>query len=373
MNQLLDGRSFAKGEAVVVLPQHLTFEISGVDRQAWLHAFLAQRIMGLAAGESTEALMLDATGHVQLAWRVFEGENSTWMFAAPNALYAECATSDAFEAWLRANVFRKKVVIANRSDEFAVVARNDRAGISLGAGISAGAAGSTGAEPQASTVVWQDPWPAEIAGGVRYSKTPLAALGREYHMSESLVPVAEVAGVTGVASSVAAHGARVAGLPVVGVEALTALRIAAHRPSQLAEVDAKTLPHELDWLSTGVHLSKGCYRGQETVAKVHNLGHPPRRLVLLQLDGSGHFLPEVGDPVFVLGDERQRGVITSTAHHYDMGPIALAVINRVTDPAATLVVQSGNETISATQEVIVPTDAGSANPRPRKSLLNGHG
>lgn len=352
MNQLLDGRSFAAGESVVVLPPHLIFEISGVDRQAWLHAFLAQRIMGLAAGESTEALMLDATGHVQLAWRVFETENSTWMFAAPNALYGECATSDAFEAWLRANVFRKKVVIANRSAEFVVVARNDRAGVS------------------SAEVVWQDPWPAEVAGGVRYSKTPLAALARNYHVSESLVAPQPGAGVGAVPGSII--GA-VLGMPAVAAEALTALRIAAHRPSQLAEVDAKTLPHELDWLSTGVHLSKGCYRGQETVAKVHNLGHPPRRLVLLQLDGSGHFLPEVGDPVFVLGDDRRRGVVTSTAHHFDMGPIALAVINRVTDPAATLVVQSGNETISATQEVIVPTDAGSANPRPRKSLLNGHG
>jgi folate-binding protein YgfZ len=184
-------------------------------------------------------------------------------------------------------------------------------------------------------------------------------LARDYHLSESLVP---------------AEGASdLNGLPSVGADALTALRIAAHRPSQLSEVDAKTLPHELDWLSTGVHLSKGCYRGQESVAKVHNLGHPPRRLVLLQLDGSGHFLPEVGDPVYVQGDDRQRGVVTSTAHHFEMGPIALAVINRVTDPSAILVVTSGNETISATQEVIVPTDAGAANPRPRKSLLNGHG
>ena len=341
LNPLLEQRAFAAGEAVVLLPPHMIFEISGVDRQVWLHAFLAQRIMGLNAGESTEALMLDATGHVQLAWRVFESTESTWMFAQPNPLYEECASADAFEKWLRANIFRKKVSIANRSTEFDAVARNSYEGIADAA------------------VVWRDPWPAEVAGSVRYSKTPLAAIGRSYHLSESLV---------------AAEGASVIkGLPVVGADALTGLRIAAHRPSQLAEVDAKTLPHELDWLSTGVHLSKGCYRGQETVAKVHNLGHPPRRLVMLQLDGSGHFLPEVGDPVFVQGDERQRGVITSTAQHHEMGPIALAVINRVTDPTAILVVTSGNETIAATQEIIVPTDAGAANPRPRKSLLNGHG
>jgi folate-binding protein YgfZ len=341
VNPVLDQRAFAAGDALVVLPKHMIFEITGVDRQAWLHAFLAQRIMGLNAGESTEALMLDASGHVQLAWRIFEDTESTWMFALPNPLYAECASAEAFETWMRANVFRKKVVIANRSMGLDVIARNTFDGV-----------------PNA-VVVWKDPWPAEVVGSVRYSKTPLASLGRDYHLSESLV---------------AAEGAsKLIGLPLVGADALTALRIAAHRPSQLAEVDAKTLPHELDWLSTGVHLSKGCYRGQESVAKVHNLGHPPRRLVLLQLDGSGHFLPEVGDPVFVQGDDRQRGVVTSTAQHFEMGPIALAVINRVTDPSAILVVTSGNETIAATQEVIVPTDAGSANPRPRKSLLNGHG
>ena len=347
VNPVLDQRAFAAGEAVVLLPPHLIFEISGPDRQPWLHAFLAQRIMGLNAGESAEALMLDANGHVQLAWRVFETGESTWMFAQPNELYEECASPEAFELWLRRNVFRKKVVISNRSSEFHVVARNTPEGV------------------PGALVVWVDTWATDVLGGVRYSKTPLTSLGRDFHMSESLVAVAEVG---------AAEGASALnGLNVVGVEALTALRIAAHRPSQTAEVDAKTLPHELDWLSTGVHLSKGCYRGQETVAKVHNLGHPPRRLVMLQLDGSGHFLPEVGDAVFVQGDDRQRGVVTSVAGHHEMGPIALAVINRVTDPNATLVVASGNELIAATQETIVPTDAGAANPRPRKSLLNGHG
>lgn len=342
VNQVLEGRDFAAGKAAVLLSPYMIFEISGPDRQTWLHSFFAQKILGMVAGDSAEALMLDATGHVQLAWRVSEAAESTWIFAAPNPLYAECATSEAFETWMKANVFRKKVVIANRSSDFAVFARN----------------GSDGSykSVDGAEIVWQDPWPAEIVGSVRYSKAPLAALASGYRLSESLVP-----------STISVE------LPVVAAEALTALRIAAHRPSQTAEVDAKTLPHELDWLSTGVHLSKGCYRGQESVAKVHNLGHPPRRLVMLQLDGSGHFLPEVGDPVFVQGDDRQRGVITSVAGHFEMGPIALAVINRITDPAAILVVTSGNETISATQEIIVPTDAGAANPRPRKSLLNGHG
>ena len=83
--------------------------------------------------------------------------------------------------------------------------------------------------------------------------------------------------------------------PLAGTWALEALRVAAWRPRLGFETDHRTIPHEVDWLRTAVHLHKGCYRGQETVARVHNLGRPPRRLVLLHLDGSGHTLPAHGD------------------------------------------------------------------------------
>ena len=79
-----------------------------------------------------------------------------------------------------------------------------------------------------------------------------------------------------------------------------------------------------------MHLSKGCYRGQETVAKVHNLGHPPRRLVMLQLDGSEGVLPSPGDEV-ALGDTVV-GRVTSAGLHYELGPIALAVVKRTHRP-----------------------------------------
>ena len=104
--------------------------------------------------------------------------------------------------------------------------------------------------------------------------------------------------------------------------AVEALRIAAWRPRLGFETDDKTIPHELDLLRTAVHLTKGCYKGQETVARVHNLGHPPRRLVFLHLDGSLHTLPAPGSDV-VLG-EKTVGRITSAALHHEAGPIALA-------------------------------------------------
>ena len=76
--------------------------------------------------------------------------------------------------------------------------------------------------------------------------------------------------------------------------ALEALRVAQGRARLLFEVHHKSIPNELGFLNNSVHMQKGCYRGQETVAKVFNLGQPPRKLVLLHLDGSMVAMPENG-------------------------------------------------------------------------------
>ena len=111
-----------------------------------------------------------------------------------------------------------------------------------------------------------------------------------------------------------------------GVLAFEALRIAAGRPRLGLDTDHRTLPHEVGWLATAVHLDKGCYRGQETVARVWNLGKPPRRLVRLQLDGSDSELPARGTDVLL--DGRVVGRMGSSARHYEEGPIGLALLKR---------------------------------------------
>jgi folate-binding Fe-S cluster repair protein YgfZ len=107
------------------------------------------------------------------------------------------------------------------------------------------------------------------------------------------------------------------------------------------------------------------------VAKVHNLGHPPRRLVLLHLDGSGHALAAAGDQVFVSGTDNAIGRITSIGQHFELGPIALAVIGRNVDEKAPLFVRSEFGEIAANQETIVPPTAGMAAnlAEKRKNLL----
>lgn len=122
---------------------------------------------------------------------------------------------------------------------------------------------------------------------------------------------------------------------LAGLWAYDALRIAARQPRLGVDTDHRTIPNEVSWLVSALHLDKGCYRGQETVARVYNLGRPPRRLVLLHLDGSDSTLPAVGSPVLL--DDREVGVVGSSARHYELGPVALALVkSKVPDDAVLL-------------------------------------
>jgi folate-binding protein YgfZ len=149
-----------------------------------------------------------------------------------------------------------------------------------------------------------------------------------------------------------------------GLMAYQALRIAAGRP-EISDIDERSLPHEFDWLSSAVHLTKGCYRGQESVAKVHNLGHPPRRIAILHLE-QGDALCAKGDEVFY--QEKKVGTVLAGALHFELGSIALVLVNRNT-PYLDLAVHSGESVNPASQQVLVPADAGKAANLPRPSAI----
>jgi folate-binding protein YgfZ len=133
----------------------------------------------------------------------------------------------------------------------------------------------------------------------------------------------------------------------VGTWALDAERVAKGRPRIGFETDHKSIPNELGVLNTAVHMKKGCYRGQETVAKIFNLGNPPRRLVMLHLDGSDVGFPAAGTKVE--NDGVVVGFIGTVARHHELGTIALAIVKRNTPTDATLTIDG----IPANQEVIV--------------------
>lgn len=155
--------------------------------------------------------------------------------------------------------------------------------------------------------------------------------------------------------------------PVAGVMAYEALRVASRTPRLGVDTDHRTIPHEAGWLRTAVHLDKGCYRGQETVARVHNLGRPPRRLVLLHLDGSDSELPAPGDRVQL--DGRDVGRVGTAVRHHELGPIALALVKRQVPDDAALTAGLVAAAIDPAPEADEPASAARAAAAARAKLL----
>jgi len=356
-NPMIEQRSLLAGTAVVDLSQRGVLSVAGPDRLTWLNSIASQEVRTLAPGVSTEMLLLDPSGHVEYAMRVLDDGAETW-------LLVEAAELPGLHAWLDRMRFMLRVQIVDHSLAYATIGTMATSPVAVGLEPAA---------PNGVPIVWVDPWTEVSPGGYQYAEATTYP-GAGWHYTEMLVPRASLAALR----DHLAAGTLTQEAPVVpaGLLAVEALRIAAWRPRRAREVDDKTLPHELDWLRTAVHLSKGCYRGQETVAKVHNLGHPPRRLVMLHLDGSEGVLPVHGDPVQA---DRLRpegtaervvvGQVTSSAIHYELGPIALAVVKRTVPATSTLYVQSEGISISASQEVIVPQSAGSVADIPRLPRL----
>ena len=335
-NPLGEQRLLSAGRAIAPLGDRGVLAVSGEDRLSWLDSLTSQALKGVSPGRSTELLVLDPQGHVEHAASVLDDGETTW-------LIADRADAEGLLAWLRKMRFRLRVDPRDASEEYAVIGGTRAAVSTLAA-----------AAPAGIPLVWIDPWPEVAVGGHAYAAVAPHP-GSERDWAEAIVPRSE---------EVRLADAAIAGdVALAGLVAAEALRIAAWRPRWADEVDDRTLPHEVDWLRTAVHLEKGCYRGQETVAKVHNLGHPPRRLVALQLDGSDSILPAHGDEVLV-GDKAV-GVVTSAALHFEDGPIALAVVRRSTPVDAEFVVRTEGGAITAAQEVIVPPEAGATANIPR--------
>lgn len=318
---LPEQRDLEAGRAVADLSHRGVVTVTGPDRLTWLNTLSSQQVQNLAPGQSTEALFLSLQGRIDYDCRVVDDGETTW-------LLVEAFEAAPLAAWLDSMRFMMRVEVADASADWAVV-------------------GSTAEVADfADELVWTDPWPGVAEGGFAYSGEEHPGRDRPWH--EYLIPSARLE-------------EALAGRELAGTMAVEALRIAAWRPRFGLDTDEKTIPHELDLLRTAVHLSKGCYKGQETVARVHNLGHPPRRIVFLDLDGSHHTLPAPGADV-VFNDpkrgERVVGHVTSAALHHEAGPIALAVIKRNVDADAVLTVVSGETEYAASQHVIVATDAG---------------
>ena len=287
-------RAAERGAILVDRSNRSLLTVAGPDRLTWLHTLTSQFLTTLTDGGVTQALVLSPQGHVEHHFVVTDIGEVTYLDSEPGAATALLGYLDGMRFW-------SKVEVADRTADFAE--------LSL--------LGPLAWHLAEQALQLSDPGPARAGllpgGGV---------VRRNDDSIDLLVPRADLGRV--------AAALVTAGAVPAGSWAADALRIPTRRPRWGVDTDDRTIPNEVEWLSTAVHLEKGCYRGQETVARVHNLGRPPRRLVMLNLDGSASGLPETGDPV-TTADGRVVGRVGTVAQHHDDGPIALALIKRNVD------------------------------------------
>ncbi len=289
-------RALADGTGFVDLSHRGVVTVSGPERLGWLHLLLTQHVQELPPHEATEALILSANGHIEHALYLVDDGETTWAHVEPG-------TQEALVAYLESMKFFYRVEVADRTEDIAVV--------HLPAGSIA-----------------------EVPEGVAVRETPY---GRDLFLPRGDLE----------------EFARTAG-PAAGLLAYEALRVEQHRPRLGFETDHRTIPHELGWIGSAVHLQKGCYRGQETVARVQNLGKPPRRLVFLHLDGSEVHLPAPGTELRLADDGpdgRKIGFITTSVRHHELGPVALALVKRNVPADARLL---AGDTAAAQETVVEP-------------------
>ncbi|MGH3436461.1 MAG: YgfZ/GcvT domain-containing protein, partial [Sciscionella sp.] len=255
-------RAADRAVAVVDRSNREILAVPGEDRLTWLHALTSQHLLALAEGSGTEALVLDAHGHVE--HHVVAGHHGGTVWLDSNPGYAA-----GLLTYLEAMRFWSKVEPHDATEDLAVLTL-------LG--------------PETGGVIDLP----ETAYGIRALDGGGFARRMPWPGKDSVDLLVPRDSVLDWWRKLTGAGARPA-----GSWAFEALRVEALRARLGVDTDERTIPHEVNWIPSAVHLDKGCYRGQETVAKVHNIGKPPRRMVLLHLDGSPDIVPETGDPVML--------------------------------------------------------------------------
>lgn len=300
--QLIRGSAFTDLRVLEVL------RVAGVDRTKWLHSLTTCPFEFIGSNISAQMLVLSPNGQIEHSAAVIDDGTQVWMI-----LDVGCAAG--LEQFLQQMKFMMRVEIERCN--FSIV------------GFSRPIADLPAQIRENAVFAWSDSWPEVLPGGAHYGVAPADHPGAG--VSRSLLAFADHAQLSQLLSAAMHEGWQPA-----GTIAWEAARIRCWRPRPAKEMIPGVLPHELDLLRTAVHLEKGCYRGQETVAKIVNLGRPPRRLTYLYIESANGELPPVGTLVF--NGKRKVGVITSVAHDYEDGPVALALIKRAVDPTAVLAI-----------------------------------
>lgn len=281
-----------------------TLVITGDDTISWLQALVTSDLMALVEeGSGQWSCAVGTTGRLIADMRLLH---------IPEMLFADVEAGlldEALLGHLRRHVITEKVKIINRSAQTARIGvYGDRAGEILG---------KAGQFEHALVNVadYHGTW-GEIAGeDVIVQRNPIAG-GPGFEIS------CGVDGALAVWRALEKAGSDVV-LPI-GHEALERLRIEAGIPRFGVELHDKMIPLEADLYET-ISFTKGCYLGQEIIARLDSLGTPARLLRRIELDSEA--VPVVGESVLVEGKEV--GQVLSAIYSKALDkPIALAYIKR---------------------------------------------
>lgn len=251
--------ALAQGRAAVDLSRHRKIRVGGGDARRWLHDLVTADVASLEPGAGRRSLLLDPTGHIRADLQVACDDEGFWLFQ-------DAEQPEPVDAALMPYVLSSDVHLADLTTEFDLI-------------------GLPGATTE--------------RGGFRPS---MLGEGRDL--------------LTETGSATTADDDR---LPVDD-DAVEVWRIRAGRARMGVDFDRSSIPAEAG-LEHAIDETKGCFLGQESVARVRNLGHPPRVLRHLGSAGSVH----AGSTVMT-EDGREAGSVTSSAAGDDGGSVMLATV-----------------------------------------------
>ncbi|AKK06882.1 folate-binding protein [Corynebacterium mustelae] len=324
-NPLVEQRNFEK-RGLVDRSNRPVFMVSGADSATFLNSLLSQKLINQPDGFFTQAINLDGQGRIeQLIDVSIQGDNFYLDLAPEHA--------DSLIEYLNLRIFLSEVEITP----------TDLRILSL-------------ISPSEDAVTLPDvvAFSRVLDWGTSKRRDCFVPQSHLFTVSSQLID---------------------AGWAPTGLMAYTAERVKNTIPEPSIDFDDKTIPHEVPHLINrgdtmgAVALQKGCYRGQETIARVENLGRSPRLLVMVHLDGSAPLLPEPG-AVIEAGDKTV-GRLGTIVHDHDFGPIGLALIKRNVVHADTPVVLHSGDTAISIDRDSIPVDESSQAGRAALNRLKG--
>ena len=325
-NPLGEQRAFERSAGAVDRSHHRVLQISGADTLSWLNSLISQKIDALEPGSTTHGLILDAKGHIEHAFTIVRPQASSPTCTDEPTIYliSEPEVFGALQTYLTQMVFWSAVSVHEADLALITV---------IGPDTSTVVAHTLEDHHATGTPTTTTP-PGTLSEETITFTDPLVGTEDSVHL---LVPRRVL---TDAFTAFIKAGAKPTGLMAYEAE-----RVKAVMPEVHADLDSRTVPHEIEafigtpanaptQLATAddgptasyVHLNKGCYRGQETVSRIQNLGRPPRLLVKLQVDGYSARRPEPGEAI--TSGKRKVGRIGTVVDDCDEGPIALGLVKR---------------------------------------------